>query len=134
MKPRHWIVLGALLAALAIGTGAFGAHALRTRLLADDTAESLRLLEIFETAARYQMYHALALVLVGLLAERRNSAALRLAGGLFVVGSLLFCGSLYALVLTRIKLLGAITPLGGVAFILGWLALAVAASRRDDEG
>ncbi|HEY5311963.1 MAG TPA: DUF423 domain-containing protein [Pirellulales bacterium] len=134
MKPKHWITLGAVLAALAIGMGAFGAHALRSRLIPGETAtaESLRLLEVFETAARYQMYHALALVLVGLLAERRNSATLRVAGGLFAAGILLFSGSLYALVLTRIKLLGAITPLGGVAFILGWLALAVAARKNND--
>jgi uncharacterized membrane protein YgdD (TMEM256/DUF423 family) len=135
MNPRHWITLGAVLAALAIGMGAFGAHALRSRLIPGETAtaESLRQLEIFETAARYQMYHALALVLVGLMAQRRQSTALQAAGGLFAVGVLLFCGSLYALVLTGIKLLGAITPLGGVAFILGWLMLAVAARQKNDE-
>ena len=135
MNPRHWIILGAVLAALAIGMGAFGAHALRTRLTSGDTvtAESQRRLEVFETAARYQMYHALALVMVGLMAERRSSTMLRVAGGLFAVGVLLFCGSLYALVLSGIKLLGAITPLGGVAFIIGWLALAVAAGRKHDE-
>jgi uncharacterized membrane protein YgdD (TMEM256/DUF423 family) len=79
------------------------------------------------------MYHALALVLVGLMAQRWQSTALQAAGGLFAVGVLLFCGSLYALVLTGIKLLGAITPLGGVAFILGWLMLAVAARQKNDE-
>ncbi|HEX3655189.1 MAG TPA: DUF423 domain-containing protein [Pirellulales bacterium] len=135
MKSNHWITLGAALAALAIGMGAFGAHALRSRLIPGGTAtaESLRQLEVFETAARYQMYHALALVLVGLMAQRRHSTALQAAGGLFAVGVVLFCGSLYALVLTGIKLLGAITPLGGVAFILGWLMLAVAARQKNDE-
>jgi len=128
MKPRYWIVLGAVLAALAVAMGAFGAHALRSRLITSDPApaDALRLLEVFETASRYQMYHALALVLVGLVAGRRNTVALRLAGWLFAAGIVLFCGSLYGLVLTQNKLLGAITPLGGVAFMLGWLALAIA--------
>jgi uncharacterized membrane protein YgdD (TMEM256/DUF423 family) len=135
MKPHYWIVLGAALAALAVAMGAFGAHALRSRLITSDPApaENVRLLETFETAARYQMYHAVALVLVGLVAARRNSLAVRVAGWLFAAGVVLFCGSLYGLVLTRVKLLGAITPLGGVAFIVGWIALAVAAARIGND-
>ena len=132
MTSTSWIILGSLLAALAVGMGAFGAHGLRAHLLSGDlpAAEGQRLLETFETAARYQMYHALALVLVGLLAQHRDSRMFGAAGGLFLAGVVLFSGSLYALVLTRMKWLGAITPLGGLAFILGWVALAIAAARK----
>lgn len=117
-----WIALGALSGLLSVAAGAFGAHALKGRLAAD-------LLVIFETAARYQMYHALALVLVGVLALRgggpeRVAGSLQLAGGLFVVGTVLFSGSLYVLALSGQRWLGAITPLGGLAFLGGWLALA----------
>jgi uncharacterized membrane protein YgdD (TMEM256/DUF423 family) len=117
-----WIALGALSGLISVAAGAFGAHALKGRLPAD-------LLVIFETAARYQMYHALALVLVGVLALRgglpeRVSAPLQLAGALFVVGTVLFSGSLYVLSLSGQRWLGAITPLGGLAFLAGWLALA----------
>lgn len=122
---RRFLVLGAVLAGVAVAAGAFGAHGLRARL-------EPRLLEVFETAARYQMYHALALLAVGLLAERRPSRAASAAGWLFVAGIALFSGSLYALALTGIGWLGAITPLGGVAFLAGWTALAVAAARAAD--
>ncbi|MBA2538901.1 MAG: DUF423 domain-containing protein [Deltaproteobacteria bacterium] len=113
------IALGALNAALSVAAGAFGAHGLRDRL-------EPRALEIFETAARYHMYHALAMVLAGLLAARGGSLApgARTAGWMFQVGIVVFSGSLYALALTDIKVLGAITPLGGAAFLAGWLWLA----------
>lgn len=132
MTSTFWLVLGSLLAALAVAMGAFGAHGLRGQLLSGDLplAEGQRLLETFETAARYQMYHALALVLIGLLAQHRDSLALTTAGWLFTAGIVLFSGSLDALVLTRTRWLGAITPFGGLAFILGWIALAVAATRK----
>ncbi len=113
------IVLGAINAAIAVGAGAFGAHGLRDRIDA-------RSLEIFETAARYQMYHALALVLCGAIATRgAKHAAL-----MFQIGIVIFSGSLYALALSGVKELGAVTPLGGVAFLAGWLWLAYTA-RRD---
>jgi uncharacterized membrane protein YgdD (TMEM256/DUF423 family) len=125
---RPFLALGAASAVIAVAAGAFGAHALRARLDA-------RGLEIWETAARYQMYHALALVLVALLIERagatRRATALGGAGWAFVAGTLLFSGSLYTLALTGVTKLGAITPLGGVAFIAGWVVLAYAAMRRD---
>jgi uncharacterized membrane protein YgdD (TMEM256/DUF423 family) len=125
MSP--FLALGAASAAIAVSAGAFSAHALRTRLDA-------RALEAWETAARYQVYHALALVLVALLIERAGATpratGLRVAGWAFVAGTLLFSGSLYALALSGITSLGAITPLGGVAFIAGWVALAVTASRQ----
>lgn len=113
------MLLGSLLAGLAVAIGAFGAHALRDRLAPD-------MLNTFETAVRYQMYHALALLAVALLLARFPSSTLiPAAGWSFLAGILLFSGSLYLLCLTGYKWLGAITPLGGVAFILGWLALAL---------
>jgi uncharacterized membrane protein YgdD (TMEM256/DUF423 family) len=126
---RTWIAMGAALAGLGVVAGAFGAHGLEGRL----TTEQL---ETFETAVRYQMYHALALVLTGLLAQR-GSRAVALAGGLFLAGIALFSGCLYAWVFTCTKTFALIVPLGGVAFILGWFALALAALRRgspEDDG
>jgi uncharacterized membrane protein YgdD (TMEM256/DUF423 family) len=114
------IVLGALNAAIAVGAGAFAAHGLRDRL-------EPRALEIFETAARYQMYHALAIILAGALVPRFAGAST--AGWIFQVGIVVFSGSLYALALTDVKVLGAITPLGGLAFLAGWLWLAWVAWR-----
>jgi uncharacterized membrane protein YgdD (TMEM256/DUF423 family) len=117
-EPRSpWIALGALNAAIAVGAGAFAAHGLRDRLDA-------RALEVFETGARYQMYHALALVFAGILATSARARGAHAAGWLFQGGIVLFSGSLYALALTGTKGLGAITPLGGLAFLAGWLWLA----------
>jgi uncharacterized membrane protein YgdD (TMEM256/DUF423 family) len=118
---RVFIVIGALSGCLAVAAGAFGAHALRGRLSSD-------MLDVFQTGATYQMYHALALVGVGILLGRfsiEGSAWLSASGWLFVAGSVLFSGSLYLLSLTGTPWLGAITPLGGVAFLAAWLALAV---------
>jgi uncharacterized membrane protein YgdD (TMEM256/DUF423 family) len=118
---RSLLVVGAASAAISVAAGAFGAHALRSRL---EPAQ----LVTFETAARYQMYHALGILLVCALAERLGARA-ETAGWLFVAGTVLFSGSLYALVLTNTRWLGAITPLGGLAFLAGWVVLAVAALR-----
>jgi uncharacterized membrane protein YgdD (TMEM256/DUF423 family) len=112
------VALGALNAAIAVAAGAFAAHGLRERLEA-------RALEVFETGARYHMYHALAMVLAGVVAARGAATA----GWLFQAGIVVFSGSLYALALSDVKLLGAITPLGGLAFLAGWLWLAYAAWR-----
>ena len=120
---RRFLALGALSAGMAVGLGAFAAHALKVRLEA-------QLLAVFEVGVRYQMYHALALVAVGLLAERRPSRLLGASAALFLAGTVLFSGSLYALSLTGIRGLGAITPFGGVAFLAGWLCLAAAALKR----
>jgi uncharacterized membrane protein YgdD (TMEM256/DUF423 family) len=122
---RTFFVLGCLSALVAVGAGAFGAHALRD-LVAPE------LLPTFETGARYQMYHALGLLAAGFAAARWSGSPARLAGYLFLAGTLLFSGSLYLLVLTGLRWLGAITPLGGVAFILGWASLAYAAWRGRD--
>ena len=120
---RGFAVAGSVSALLAVAAGAFGAHALRARLPAD-------LLAVFETAARYQMYHALALLFVAWAATQWPSAALRAAGWLFLGGTALFSGSLYLLALTGARGWGAVTPLGGLLFLGGWLATAVGIWRR----
>lgn len=120
---RKLIALGALSGGIAVALGAFAAHALKGRLDA-------QLLVTFETGARYQMYHALALLAAGLLAERLPSRLVAASGVLFLAGTLLFSGSLYALALTGVRGLGAVTPFGGVAFLAGWLCLGLAAGRR----
>ena len=119
---RLFLSIAAILAGLSVAGGAFASHALKERL-------SERALEIFETGSKYQMYHALALLAIGLLLSRSEIAStlLNTAGFAFIVGVVLFSGSLYALSLTGIKWLGATAPLGGVAFLVGWGCLAVAA-------
>jgi uncharacterized membrane protein YgdD (TMEM256/DUF423 family) len=114
---RVFLGLGAISAALAVALGAFAAHGLRSRV----TPEAL---EAFETGARYHMYHALGLVAVAWAAARWPGGSANLAGWLFVAGTVLFAGSLYLLAVTGVRAFGAITPVGGLAFILGWLALA----------
>lgn len=120
---RLFFALGAVSGGLAVAAGAFGAHALKLRLTPD-------LLAIFETAARYQMFHALALLATAWAITRWPGLPARAAGWCFVAGTLVFSGSLYALSLTGMRALGAITPVGGVLFLAGWALLAVAAWRR----
>ena len=115
---RVFFALGAVSGFISVAAGAYGAHALRSRL----TPEYLG---VFETAARYQMYHALALLAVAWAITRGSGSTAQWAGWLFVVGTVLFSGSLYALALTGTRWLGAITPLGGAAFLAGWLCLAL---------
>lgn len=119
---RLWIVLGAVNAFLSVTAGAFGAHGLKARLAPD-------LLTIFETGARYHLYHSLGLIAIGLVAQARPSPLLSWAGWAMLAGILLFSGSLYALALTGVRVLGAITPLGGLGFLAGWALLAVAVWR-----
>lgn len=119
---RIFIAMGGLLGFLGVMAGAFGAHALKARL-----AETPHMAEVFETAVRYQMYHALALVAVGLIIARAPSGAANAAGWAFLGGIGLFSGSLYVLALTGIHWLGAVTPFGGLGFLGGWVALALAA-------
>lgn len=114
---RAFAVFGAASAFLAVAAGAFGAHALKGKLAVD-------LLEVFETAARYQMYHALALVFAALAYERWVTPQLGWAGWLFIAGTIIFSGSLYLLALTGTRWLGAVTPLGGLCFLAGWASLA----------
>src|SRR6266853_907865 len=113
---RTFLLAGAVAAFIAVGFGAFGAHGLRARLTPD-------MLAVFETGVRYHMYHALALLLVASLLPRMPGKAMVAAGWLFVAGITLFSGSLYLLAVTGVTVLGAITPIGGVAFLAGWAAL-----------
>jgi uncharacterized membrane protein YgdD (TMEM256/DUF423 family) len=123
-----FIVIGALLAALAVGLGAFGAHGLKT--LVEQNKFSAKDLETFHTAVQYQMIHALGLILVGLLAAARPSGLLDAAGWTMLAGVLVFSGFLYAYVATGTKFFAMLVPIGGVAFILAWLSVAIAALRR----
>ena len=122
-SSRHFIFLGAINGFLAVAFGAFAAHALKNLL-------SAGLLEVFQTGVEYQAMHALSLLAAGLLGRDGRSRALKLAGWAFATGILLFSGSLYILALTDIRWMGAVTPFGGTAFLLGWGALAWHAARR----
>jgi uncharacterized membrane protein YgdD (TMEM256/DUF423 family) len=114
---RRFIALGAFTALLGVAIGAFGAHGLRESIGPERMAW-------YQTGVQYHMYHALGLLGIGAVAAQvRRARALRLAGGFLVAGILLFSGSLYALAITNAHWLGAITPLGGLAFLLGWIAL-----------
>jgi uncharacterized membrane protein YgdD (TMEM256/DUF423 family) len=118
MSGTFWLRVGAISGFLAVGAGAFGAHSLKKSIGPDELA-------VFETGVRYQMFHALAMVAVGVIAGTgRASRALATAGWGFFVGSVLFSGSLYGLALTGARWLGPITPIGGVGFLVGWAALA----------
>jgi len=119
---RLFFILGAVSAFLAVAAGAFGAHALRSRLTPE-------LLGVFETAARYQMYHALALIAAAWAVVRWPGPLSEWAGWLFMSGTILFSGSLYGLALSGVRWLGAITPFGGIAFLAGWICLALAARK-----
>jgi uncharacterized membrane protein YgdD (TMEM256/DUF423 family) len=119
---RVFFALGAISGLLAVAVGAFGAHALRSRIVPD-------MQTVFEVSARYHMYHALALLAAGWAVARWPGGAAVTAGWLFVAGTIVFSGSLYLLSVTGQRWLGAITPLGGLAFIVGWGALAWAALR-----
>lgn len=114
---QTFFVLGAVFGALGVAAGAFGAHGLRARL-------SPEMLAVFETGVRYHLVHALALLAAAWAASRWESHAFSAAGWLFVAGIIIFSGSLYALALTGVRGLGALTPFGGAAFIAGWLCLA----------
>jgi uncharacterized membrane protein YgdD (TMEM256/DUF423 family) len=118
-------VIGAAFALCSVAAGAFAAHALRSRMAAD-------LLTVFETAAHYQMYHAVGILFVAVAYGRWGAAPLLWAGWSFVAGTLLFSGSLYLLAVTGVRWLGAVTPVGGVCFLAGWALLAwgIAAAPR----
>lgn len=116
---RIFAISAALFGFLGVALGAFGAHALKDKL-------DPYLLDVFEVGVRYQMYHALALLAVAWAASRAPGLAVQVAGWGFVIGTLIFSGSLYILALSGIRWLGAITPIGGVALLVGWAALLVA--------
>lgn len=120
MQDRLFILLAALNMFCAVACGAFGAHGLKNTLSPD-------LLAVWQTGVTYQMVHALGLLAIALLLPRLTQACVSWAGWLMLAGIVLFSGSLYALALSGVRILGAITPLGGVAFLLAWLILAWAA-------
>ncbi|OYD06805.1 DUF423 domain-containing protein [Paludifilum halophilum] len=118
---KLWILLGAVNMFLSIAFGAFGAHGLEGKV-------SERMLANWQTGAQYHMAHALGLLLIGLLAGRIGAVSLVSAGGwLILAGIVLFAGSLYVMALTNVTVLGAITPIGGVSFLAGWICIAIAA-------
>ncbi|MEE2840407.1 MAG: DUF423 domain-containing protein [Acidobacteriota bacterium] len=117
---RIFVMIGALLGFLGVAAGAFGTHGLRERL-------SPEMLTIFETGVRYQMYHALALLAAAWLADRSPSLPINLAGWFFITGTVVFSGTLYILSLTGVRGWGAVTPLGGLALVAGWVCLMWAA-------
>ena len=124
MAPMHrWLFIAALNGFIAVAAGAFAAHGLAARLDA-------RMLEVFETGARYQMYHALALGLTALFMRDGGNKKLEAAAFSFTAGIILFSGSLYALALSGVTLLGVITPVGGLAFLAGWGLLGCSALKR----
>ena len=117
-----WIVVGAVSSAVSVLMGAFGAHALKERIPA-------HLLEVFETSARYQMYHSMALIAIGLLSLRVDNLSIKISGAAFILGILAFSGSLYAYVFTQNRTFAMITPIGGLLFAIGWLLMAWAVIR-----
>lgn len=130
MTGKIWLLLGSLIAGLGVALGAFGAHGLK-KLVAPETVGT------FQTGVQYQMYHAFALIIVGLLADRAGAAGqMNAAGWSFLVGIILFSGSLYALVALKATQkvglggIGIITPIGGLFFIAGWVLLALAIAKR----
>jgi len=129
---KRFIAAGALLGAIAVALGAFGAHGLK-KIVPAETVQT------FQTGVQYQMYHALALLLTGLLYEKCYQKFVRIAGILFMIGVILFSGSLYLLTAGRaaetssLDKAGIITPFGGVAFIAGWLFLFLAAMRKTER-
>lgn len=138
MLTRHWLWIAAVLGGLAVVVGAFAAHGLESHLqkkyagqtqsrAGERMSAARKYLGDFETGARYQMYHALALLGVGLLAQRRTKWSVEVAGWSFLLGTVLFSGSLYALVLTGQTWWGIVAPFGGGLLIFGWAALAMAA-------
>ncbi|WP_336789197.1 DUF423 domain-containing protein [Paenibacillus sp. MMO-177] len=116
---QTFVVLGCILMAVAVAIGAFGAHALKSRIEPDK-------LKVYETGVQYHIIHALGLIGVGLLADRYPDSGMISTGGwLLAVGIVLFSGSLYVLSLKRVRLLGPVTPLGGLSFIAGWVLIAI---------
>ena len=114
---KTWIVFGSILTGLAILLGAFGAHALKSRISPEDLA-------IFETGIRYHIYHSIGLILIGILGFYFPHNLIDIPAKLFFLGIFIFSGSLYLLVLTNTRWLGAITPIGGICYMIGWLLLA----------
>lgn len=147
-SSRCWLTTGALLAGLAVATGAFAAHGLDSYFQSKYAGQldeskaaiegvapqpmALKQLANFKTGAEYQMYHGLALLALGLVARSRSSRGLSIAGACFVAGILGFSGGLYAYALTGMKWIVAVIPIGGTLFLVGWVALAIAVCRTRE--
>jgi len=130
-NTRFYFCSGVVFSLFSVIFGAFGAHALKTHISAD-------MMAVFDTGIQYQMFHALALILLGLLLHAfadtdQQIKRFKQAGNLFIIGLVLFCGSLYVLAISGVKILGAITPFGGLAFILGWLILLIALTKKSEQ-
>jgi uncharacterized membrane protein YgdD (TMEM256/DUF423 family) len=119
---KTWLLIGSIMGFLSVAGGAFGAHALKARV-------STEMIEVFTTGTRYLMLHAVALLAVGVLADRMAGTSLSVAGWTFTVGTLIFTGSLWVLAGTGTRWLGAITPIGGLTLLVGWAALAMAVAK-----
>ena len=114
---KTWVIIGTLMAGIAVLIRSFGAHGLKSKLSTDDLA-------IFETGVRYHMYHALGLIIIGGIGFHLSQNIIQIPAYLLLSGIIIFCGSLYLLVLTNIRWIGAFTPIGGICFIIGWFLLA----------
>jgi uncharacterized membrane protein YgdD (TMEM256/DUF423 family) len=128
---KRFLLLGAVSALIGVAAGAFGAHGLEAQLATESLA-------VYETGVRYQLIHAISLLFIGLAADRWPAAGWGRAGWMFVAGTVLFCGSLYALAFTSVRAIGVVTPVGGVCFLVGWALAALAGTRSgaadgDDE-
>lgn len=120
MTWNIWLAIGAINGLISVAAGAFGAHGLKASVTPEHLA-------VFETGARYHMYHALAIIAFAWLSSRSNGQLGNATGWCFLIGIIIFCGTLYAIPITKISKLGAITPIGGVLLMIGWLLLAIAA-------
>ncbi|NOS91038.1 MAG: DUF423 domain-containing protein [Cyclobacteriaceae bacterium] len=125
LNQKRILIIGGLLAGLAVGLGAFGAHALKALLLQNGRVDT------YELATRYHIYHALALVILGILYAKINSRTFRLSAWMFVAGILMFSGSLYVMAIFNTTQVALITPLGGVCFLAGWILFAVAVAKAE---
>ncbi len=125
LNQKRILIIGGSLACLAVGLGAFGAHALKALLLQNGRQDT------YELATRYHFYHALELVILGVLYAKINSRTLRLSAWMFVAGILLFSGSLYVMAIFNTTKVALLTPLGGVCFLSGWILFAVAVAKAD---
>jgi uncharacterized membrane protein YgdD (TMEM256/DUF423 family) len=124
MNQRSILITGTILAGLAVILGAFGAHAFKDALEASDRTGT------YELAVRYQFYHALALLLAGILMNQFDASKIRYTGLCFLLGVIFFSGSLFLLCATGVKVLGAVTPIGGIFFIAGWIILLLAVQKK----
>jgi len=123
---NRFLCIGGLSGFIAVLAGAFGAHALKSHLTPE-------MLDVWQTGAHYHLVHSVVLIVVAVLLDRKSLKSLRVAGWLFTFGIIVFAGSLYALAISGVKILGAITPLGGLALLSGWIALLVAGLKNENQ-